>query len=88
MDDYTAGMNTNAILHRHQPARYRLRLQGRVAADWTDWLSDPVVWVDSAGVGSITVVTGKVRDQAALFGLLTFVRDLAVPLIAVELIQS
>ncbi len=80
-------MNTNAILHLHQPARYRLRLQGRVATDWTDWLSDPVVRVDGAGAGSITVVTGTVRDQAALFGLLSFVRDLGVPLIAAELIQ-
>jgi hypothetical protein len=78
----------NAILHLHQPGRYRLRLQGRVAVDWTDWLSDPVVTVDGAGAGSITAVTGTVRDQAALFGLLSFARDLGVPLIAVELIQS
>jgi hypothetical protein len=81
-------MNTNVIVHLHQPARYRLRLQARVAADWTDWLSDPVVQVDGAGAGSITVVAGTVRDQAALFGLLSFVRDLGVPLIAVELIPS
>jgi hypothetical protein len=78
----------NTTLHLHQPARYCLRLQGRVAADWADWLSDPVVQVDGAGAGSITVVTGTVRDQAALFGLLSFVRDLGVPLIAIEFIQS
>jgi hypothetical protein len=29
-----------------------------------------------------------VRDQAALFGLLSFVRDLGVPLVSVEFLEN
>jgi hypothetical protein len=76
----------NTILQMHQPASYRLRLQGRIAVDWADWLADPAVRVDGAEAGTVTVVTGTVCDQAALFGLLSFVRDLGVPLISVEFI--
>ena len=76
----------NTILHLRQPAHYRLSLQGRVTADWTDWLTDVDIRVN--GAEDVTVVTGTVRDQTALFGLLSFVRDLGVPLIAVDLISS
>ncbi len=77
--------HSRPLLHLDQPARYRLRLQGRVSANWADWLSDPVVAFEGRGPAAITTITGTVRDQASLFGLLSFVRDLAVPLIALEL---
>jgi hypothetical protein len=32
----------------------------------------------------MTVITGTVKDQAALFGLLSFIRDLGVALISVN----
>jgi hypothetical protein len=66
-----------------QPARYRLCLQGRVNADWLDWLPD----VNVVFEGDQTFLTGTVRDQAALFGLLSFIRDLGAPLCLVEFIQ-
>ena len=77
-------METKPTLTLDQPAPYRLRLQGRVTAAWHDWLKEPIV----SFVGSQTVVTGTVRDQAGLFGLISFVRDLGVPLVAVEFIQE
>jgi len=63
-----------------QPARYNLRLQGRLSADWADWLLEATVTFD----GDQTILAGTVRDQAALFGLLSFVRDLGTPLLLVE----
>lgn len=80
-------MNTDSILSPSQPARYRLCLQGRITTDWTDWLSDLAVDYQSNGAGVITSITGTVSDQAALFGCLSFVRDLGVPLLSVELVQ-
>jgi hypothetical protein len=77
-------METKPTLTLDQPAPYRLRLQGRVSANWQDWLKDPTVNFEE----DQTVVTGIVRDQAALFGLLSFVRDLGVPLVSVEFIQD
>jgi hypothetical protein len=32
-------------------------------------------------------LTGEVRDQAALFGLLSCIRDLGIPLLSVELVE-
>jgi len=81
-------MNENSILHIDQPAHYRLQMQGRITADWADWLKTPSVTFAGEGPAATTIVTGLVTDQAALFGLLSFVRDLAVPLIALELVQS
>jgi hypothetical protein len=78
-------MDTKPILTLHQPASYRLCLQGRVSASWQDWLKDPSV---DQNEDDQTVVTGIVRDQAALFGLLSFVRDLGVPLVSVEYIDG
>jgi hypothetical protein len=72
-------MNTKP-LSPDQPARYRLRLQGRLSADWADWLPDAATAFD----GDQTIITGTLRDQAALFGLLSFIRNLGAPLLLVE----
>jgi hypothetical protein len=72
-------MNTKPLTSA-QPARYRLRLQGRVHADWADWLPDAITTFDR----DQTSLTGTVRDQPALFGLLSFIRDLGAPLLLVE----
>lgn len=79
-------MNTKALTP-HEPARYRLGLQGRLSANWSDWLTDVEVAYEGDGQLVVTTVTGTVRDQAGLFGLLSFVRDLGAPLIAVEWIR-
>lgn len=70
----------NKPLSLVQPVRYRLCLQGRVSADWADWLLDVTLTFD----GDQTLITGTVRDQPALFGLLSFIRDLGTPLLLVE----
>jgi hypothetical protein len=72
-------MNTKP-LSPDQPARYRLHLQGRFSADWADWLLEAATAFD----GDQTLITGTVRDQAALFGLLSYLRDLGAPLLLVE----
>ncbi|NPV78552.1 MAG: hypothetical protein HPY59_19520 [Anaerolineae bacterium] len=74
-------MNTKP-LSADQPALYCLRLQGRVQADWGDWLSDAAVNYD----GDQTILKGTVHDQSELFGLLSFIRDLGAPLLLVEYI--
>jgi hypothetical protein len=77
-------METRPTLTRDQPATYRIRLQGRISADLSDWLTESIVTFEQ----DQTVLTGQVCDQAALFGLLSFVRDLGVPLVSIEFIPS
>lgn len=76
-------MNTNP-LSLDQPARYCLRLQGRMNANWSDWLVEAATTFE----GNQTILIGTVRDQAALFGLLSFVRDLGAPLLLVEYLPN
>ena len=60
---------------------YEIRVQGHVdarRAAWFDGMS-----VDPKDDGT-TVIRGAVADQAALHGLLQRVRDLGIPLVAVE----
>ena len=77
-------METKTTLTLDQPATYRIRLQGRISADLSDWLIEAVVSFEDGQ----TIVMGKVCDQAALFGLLSFVRDLGVPLLSVEFLST
>jgi len=68
-----------------EPAIYQLRLQGRLGAEWGDWLEGMTI---SPAENGDTLVTGPVVDQAALHGLLRKVRDLGIPLLAVNRLQS
>lgn len=78
-----------ADLHPHsaddQPALYRLRLRGHLGAAWEAWFDGMTVVREPDGT---TLLTGAVVDQAALHGLLKRIRDLGVPLIAVERVDD
>jgi len=80
-------MNAQTSLRNETPARYRLRLQTARTSGWCDWLDHLDIAVESGGPAAVTVLTGEVRDQSALFGLLGCVRDLGIPLISVELVE-
>ncbi|MFZ5855699.1 MAG: hypothetical protein ACOYZ6_02630 [Chloroflexota bacterium] len=71
-----------------QPATYRVRINGRVRNGWSDFLSDLQVKFLQTNGFPVTELTGTVRDQSALFGLLCRIRDLGVSLVSVEYIQS
>ena len=77
-------MQTKTSLTLYQPATYRLCLLGHVSADWSDWLTDITITVEE----NQTLVMGVIRDQAALFGLLSYVRDMGVPLASVEFVPT
>jgi hypothetical protein len=68
-----------------QPATYRIQVQGRLDPSWSDWFDGMTLEVESQEDGLlVTTLTGVVLDQAALHGLLNRVRDLDLPLLAVQ----
>jgi hypothetical protein len=71
-----SGMNPS-----RRPTRYEIRVLGALDARWSTWFADLDVASDAAGE---TVLSGVLADQAALHGVLTRVRDLGLPLIAVR----
>jgi hypothetical protein len=65
---------------RREPGLYEIRLKGHLEARWSAWFDGLSLSQESDGT---TVIRGSVIDQAALHGLLSKVRDLGLPLIAV-----
>jgi hypothetical protein len=65
--------------------RYQIRVEGVLDPGWSAWFDGMEVAGDAHGQ---TTITGPVADQAALHGLLTKVRDLGLPLVAVHRVQS
>ena len=60
---------------------YQIRVKGELAPGWADWFEGMVI---TPLAGGDTLLTGEVVDQAALHGLLKKVRDLGLPLLAVN----
>lgn len=64
----------------HEPEWYEIRLQGRLDERWAAWFDGMTLEPAPDGV---TVLRGRLVDQAALHGVLARLRDLGVPLISV-----
>jgi hypothetical protein len=64
---------------------YEIRLEGHLAAHWTDWFDGLTITLEDSGR---TLLSGPLTDQAALYGLLRKIRDLGLPLISVRQTRS
>ncbi len=64
-----------------QPACYRIRVFGHLDSSRSGWFDDLDIEEEQ---GEVTQLSGEIIDQAALYGLLTRVRDLGLPLLSVE----
>jgi len=64
---------------------YQIRIKNHLDESWIDWFSPLVVVNDANGEA---VLTGTVRDQAELHGLLDRVFDLNLTLLAVSRITD
>jgi len=60
---------------------YSIRVRGHLADRWSDWLAGLTVRRDADGT---TVLVGPIVDQAALHGVIARIRDLGLPLLAVD----
>jgi hypothetical protein len=60
---------------------YQFRLKGHLDESWAEWLND--LSIDQQTDGT-TLITGRLADQAALFGILSRLRDLGMPLLSVN----
>lgn len=68
-----------------QPAIYQIRIKGHLDSRWTDWFEGFTITLEENGN---TILTGAVVDQAALHGLLKKVRDLGMPLLSVNCVET
>lgn len=64
-----------------EPVIYEIRISGHLDDHWMRVFEGMAITHLADGV---TVLVGPVPDQAALYGLLSRIRDLGVPLISVQ----
>jgi hypothetical protein len=64
---------------------YEIRVQGRLDQLWSDWFDGLTITYDAE---DNTVLRGPLVDEAALHGVLIKVRDLALPLLAVNRVEA
>ena len=64
---------------------YEIRVQGHLDPHWSAWFDGLAITYDSHDT---TVLRGPLVDEAALHGVLNKVRDLALPLLAVNRIAA
>lgn len=62
-----------------QKAMYEIRIIGRLDQTWSEWFDGFSITFQ----GAETIMVGEVIDQAALFGVLTKLNDLGLPLMSV-----
>ena len=60
---------------------YEIRVEGHLADRWSDWFDGLEIRNDPNGE---TTLTGPLTDQSALFGVLTRIHALNLPLISVN----
>ena len=67
------------------PFLYEIRVKGRLSSEqWTSWFDNLTI----STAGGESTLRGRVPDHAALYGLLARLRDLAIPLVAVKVLDA
>ena len=61
-------------------AVYEIRVKGHLDGSWSEWFEELAI---TNLEGGEAVLSGEIVDQAALHGVLSKVRDLNLPLVAV-----
>ena len=64
-----------------KPAVYRIRVKGNLDPKWSDWFNGFAI---EPQPNDETVLTALVPDQAALYGILTKISNLGLPLLSVQ----
>ena len=71
----------NPSHQQDQPVIYEIRVKGVLDEQWSSWLDGMTIVPQISGE---TLLTGPVRDQAALHGLIIKIRDMGLPLLSIK----
>ncbi len=64
-----------------EPACYRIRVKGHLSAQWANWFDGLTLETLPDGQA---VLSGRLPDQSALYGVLSRIRDIGLILISVN----
>ena len=65
--------------------QYHIRVQGHLSPQWSDWFEGFTI-INS--VDGEAVLSGIILDQSALFGLLSKISNLGLPLLSVNRVEN
>ncbi len=68
---------------RQSAARYEIEVEGYLDERWSEWFGELEIAHTEAN-GEVTILTGEIPDQAALYGMLGKMRDLGLVLLSVK----
>jgi hypothetical protein len=71
--------------HTNGPMIYQIRVQGHLGRQWAERFDELSITLEDNG---ITLLTGPVVDQAALYGILRKIRDLGIALLSVNSVDA
>ncbi len=63
---------------------YEIRVQGHLETHWETWFDGMTLAAKDNGE---TLLSGSIRDQAALHGVIDRLRDLGLPLLSVRQVE-
>jgi hypothetical protein len=68
-------------VQKNSVQQFEIRVKGQIDSSWSDWLGGLTL---SYSPGGETILTGTVRDQSALHGVLNSLLGLGLQLISVN----
>ena len=81
-------IDSDKCLRARPPGNYRIRVAGRLGADWSDRLGGLQISAESEGERSVTILAGPLIDQAALLGVVNTLYDLQLPILSMECLDD
>ena len=75
-------------LRGQSPGNYRIRVEGRLGAEWSDRMGGLQISTESEGARSITTLSGWLIDQASLLGVVNILYDLQLTILSVERLDA
>ena len=70
--------------NRFETGHYDIKVKGSLDSNWSDWFDGMRISYKNG----VTTLSGKIVDQAALFGVLGRIRDIGLQLISVNRFES
>jgi hypothetical protein len=67
------------------PVCYTIRVEGLIEESWSSWFEGMTIEHEEGGE---TVLSGPLVDEAAVYGILTKIRDLGLPLVELKRIEA
>ncbi len=72
---------------KHTAVRYEIEVEGYLDERWSEWFGEMRLTHHEIN-GGVTILTGEIPDQAALYGLLAKMRDLGLVLLSVKRLKT